>query len=511
MVGTELDGRYRILSKLGEGAMGEVYLVEHLGLGRKEALKILRASLDDSPTLVARFRREARATNRLQHHNIVSVYDFGRLPDGRFYISNEFADGDALDRVLARTGVLPVPRAVAILYQLAEAIDHAHSRGVIHRDLKPANLILVVRRGQADVLKVLDFGVAKIIAPDYAESMGATGRGEVFGTPSYMAPEQIGARGDDPRIDIYQFGCIAFELVTGQPPFTGRTLEVMNDHLHKAAPTPSEVKPDAGISVALDHIILRCLEKRPQRRFQSGAEIAAALSELTTAPVAVMPPESRRSAAVDITNPDVSPRWFIAETTEAEPDSPPAAPAADRSEARQAFEAVLLQLAETLIDHGCSDFHITITAADIAGTRGELDAVVSRMRELELARTSLDKRARDSAARFRFAVGELRFELEQARQRGAVNPDIEFQLGHLESRMAELAAQSERELDAIEDRAITLAADRDNLEEQLADRFATLEQLVNEVLPRFRGRVAVVDELAQRAGEMRAGLPPVRD
>src|SRR5688500_10491590 len=173
--------------------MGEVYLVEHLGLARKEALKILRSTMDDSPSLVTRFRREARATNRLQHPNIVAIHDFGRLPDGRFYIATEYAEGDSLDRVIARIGVFPVARAVPILIQLADAIDHAHSRGVIHRDLKPANLMLYERRG-GDQLKVLDFGVAKIIAPDDVDSILATGQGEIFGTPAYMAPEQVVAK-----------------------------------------------------------------------------------------------------------------------------------------------------------------------------------------------------------------------------------------------------------------------------------------------------------------------------
>jgi len=262
VIGGELDGRYRILSKVGEGAMGEVYLVEHLGLGRKEALKVLRSSMD-TPSLVTRFRREARATNRLQHPNIVAIHDFGRLPDGRFYIATEYAEGDSLDQVLRRLGVFTVARALPILIQLADAIDHAHSRGVIHRDLKPANLMLFERRGHGDQLKVLDFGVAKIIAPDDVDSILATGQGEIFGTPAYMAPEQVVAKASDPRIDIYAFGCIAFELVTGDPPFVGRPLEVMSNHMWAPPRRPSQARPAADIPRRLDEIILTCLEKAP--------------------------------------------------------------------------------------------------------------------------------------------------------------------------------------------------------------------------------------------------------
>ena len=133
MIGTTLDGRYRILRKLGEGGMGEVYLAEHVNLGRKEALKIIQSSLAGDEQFVARFRREARAMNRLQHPNIVGVHDFGRLPDGRFYLSMEYAEGQRLDAVLRNVGALPVSRALPILGQLAEALGHAHSRGVVHR------------------------------------------------------------------------------------------------------------------------------------------------------------------------------------------------------------------------------------------------------------------------------------------------------------------------------------------------------------------------------------------
>src|SRR5258706_1829378 len=167
MIGTFVDSRYCILRKLGEGAMGEVYLAEHVNLGRKEALKIIRPAHASDPEFVARFRREARATNRVQHPNIVSVYDFSQLPDGRLLLCMEYADGVGLDSVLGEKQRLPLPRAVHVLHQLADAVAHAHACGVVHRDLKPENLILVEHRGRSDVLKVLDFGIAKIVAQDY--------------------------------------------------------------------------------------------------------------------------------------------------------------------------------------------------------------------------------------------------------------------------------------------------------------------------------------------------------
>ena len=522
MIGRELDGRYRILAKLGEGSMGEVYLVEHIGLGRKEALKILRSSMDDSPSLVTRFRREARATNRLQHSNIVAVYDFGRLPDGRFYITTEYVEGENLDVILRQTGALPTQRALTILVQLSDAIDHAHSRGVIHRDLKPANLIIGRGRGNQETIKVLDFGVAKIIAPDYAEAIAATGQGEVFGTPAYMAPEQIGAHGNDPRIDIYAFGCIAFEMLTGSPPFIGRTLQVLNAHINTPAPRPSTKRPQSAIPSLLDDIVLRCLAKEPSSRPQTGGEIAGALATLRAAAAAVSAvaaePTRRRTrppsfGGPDLTIPEPGDRW-VADTTAsgfdetAQAEDIGLAPTGfvDRSDARLAVDAVLMQLAEALIDGGCNDFQLTITMASVAGARGALEAVVARMDELERARDAVARRTQESEKRFRFAVGELRFELEQARQKGAVTPDIEYQLLQLESRMAELNAQAEREISAIDDRAITLAADRSHYEEELAALLATLESLVDDQAPRFTGNPQI-DELFQRLARVRKAAP----
>jgi tRNA A-37 threonylcarbamoyl transferase component Bud32 len=515
VIGGELEGRYRILSKVGEGAMGEVYLVEHLGLGRKEALKVLRSSMD-TPSLVTRFRREARATNRLQHPNIVAIHDFGRLPDGRFYIATEYADGSSLDQVLRLVGPFPVARALPVLIQLADAIDHAHSRGVIHRDLKPANLMLVERRGHGDLLKVLDFGVAKIIAPDDADSILATGQGEIFGTPAYMAPEQVVAKANDPRIDIYAFGCIAFELVTGDPPFVGRPLEVMSNHMWAPPRRPSEVMPRADIPRRLDDIILLCLEKSPSDRFQTGADLSAALIELRngTAALAAAPQARGRRATPsfggELTIPDPAARWAGGSF-----DEPTAATGVGgdemsrattddftQNDIRMVVNHLLVQLAEAIIDLGCSDFHLAIGAATVAGTRGQLDVVVTRMEELERAREAVAQRARESEARFRFAVSELRFELEQARGQGGVNPDMEFQLEQLEDRMAELAGHAERELAAIDDRAIALAAERATREEELSQQLAVVERLVDEAVPRFRGH-PIIEEILGRLERMR--------
>jgi serine/threonine protein kinase len=262
----------RMLHKLGEGSMGEVYLADNAARGRREAVKILRRELAADPRMRSRFRRETRAIARLDHPHIVALYETGALPDGRLYLAMEYAEGDRLDAVVAQGAALPVARVVELIAELAGAIDHASSRGVVHRDLKPCNLIV----SPSGPVKVLDFGIAKIIAPDHTDSMRLTDRGEMVGTTPYMAPEQLGAGAIDGRADLYALGCIAFELLAGAPPFTGSTMEVMHAHLCRVPERAGARR--AGVPAALDDAIARCLAKDPGARFATGAELVRALA-----------------------------------------------------------------------------------------------------------------------------------------------------------------------------------------------------------------------------------------
>jgi eukaryotic-like serine/threonine-protein kinase len=283
MIGTILHDRWRILGELGRGGMGEVLLVEHVALGRKEALKLLKPALATDRQFVARFRREARAVNRLKHPNIITVHDFGQLADGRFFLSMEYAEGQPLSQVIAREDHLAVHRALRVLGQLAHAVHHAHARGVVHRDLKPANLILIE---PDDTLKVLDFGVAKIVASDHDESVALSTGNVIFGSARYLAPERVRGVSSDPRSDLYAIGVIAFELLVGGPPFSGDSNEVIRAHLTQTPDPPSAWRPSLGIPAELDAVILRCLAKQPEERYQTAAELYAALRKVPGAPPA---------------------------------------------------------------------------------------------------------------------------------------------------------------------------------------------------------------------------------
>ena len=268
----DLGANFHVIKMLGKGAGGEVYLVNNQARGRVEAVKVLAPTAKDK-NFAARFEREAKATNRLDHPNIVHVYEYGALPGGRPFIALEFVDGETLADLVARTGPQPSMDVTRMLSQLALAVAHAHERGVIHRDLKPQNLIVDAR----GTLKILDFGLAKIVAPDHVEEVELTTAGDIFGSPEYMAPEQFFGKPPDPRTDVYALGCIAFELLVGRPPFAGTLIELMQGHMNGPVVTPSSLQPNADIPSELDAVVLGCMAKAAEDRFSSGAELAEAL------------------------------------------------------------------------------------------------------------------------------------------------------------------------------------------------------------------------------------------
>jgi eukaryotic-like serine/threonine-protein kinase len=276
-----LTAQYRPIKLLGAGAMGEVYLVENLAAERKEALKILKPIADPNAREVAsaRFKREVRAGHRLAHQNIVPTYDCGELPDGRLYLTMEYVPGPPLDTLLKARGALPVPLAVGILAEIADAVHHAHRAGVVHRDIKPHNMVYAAHP-EGPMIKMLDLGMAKILFGDLKESKVLSHEGVPFGTPQYMAPEQCRGAQADPRSDIYAMGCLGFEMLTGDPPFKGAIAHIFTGHLKKLPPPPSLMAPDAHIPRQLDQIILQCLQKSPDMRFQNGAALCAALQQV---------------------------------------------------------------------------------------------------------------------------------------------------------------------------------------------------------------------------------------
>ena len=270
LLGTVVAERYHILRKLGEGGMGTVYLAEHVKMGRKAALKVMNPGMNQDPDAIARFNREAANASRLNHPNVCGIYDFGETTDGLIYLAMEFIEGESLTSLIAKTGSLPAPRAAAIIHQAADALAAAHDHGIVHRDLKPDNIMIAKGREGADVVKVVDFGIAKASASD---AQKVTRTGLVVGTPEYMSPEQLAGDTLDGRSDIYSLGLVAFNCLTGTLPFPSNSAqEAMIMRLTDEPKTLTDMKPGVAWPAALQTVMDKALARDAVDRYQQAAE-----------------------------------------------------------------------------------------------------------------------------------------------------------------------------------------------------------------------------------------------
>jgi serine/threonine-protein kinase len=274
-------GQYRLVRKLGEGGMGEVYLAEHQLLKRPCAIKLILPEHSQEPGLLRRFEREVRATSHLTHPNIVEVYDFGLTPDGAFYYVMEYLPGLTLRELVSSRGTLPLGRVIYLVRQVCEALREAHLAGLVHRDVKPGNVIVGRYGSRSDVVKLLDFGLVRSLAD--AHETHLTGEGQLLGTPDYMSPEQAGgAAGAGPSSDLYSVGALTYYLLTGRPPFVRSTVaEAIVAHLHEAPQPPLTYRPD--VPRDLEAVVLRCLAKTPPDRFPTIKALGDALADCNAA------------------------------------------------------------------------------------------------------------------------------------------------------------------------------------------------------------------------------------
>lgn len=285
----ERYGNYQAISLLGEGGMGAVYLAEHPGIGRRVAVKVLRAEMDHDPQLLTRFLNEARAANAIRHPNIIEVLDSGTTERGSSYLVMELLEGEVLSSRIRRLVRLDEKSAVEIAMQTAAGLGAAHAKGIIHRDLKPDNLFLIPEPTDIarERVKILDFGIAKLhkMAGDSLK----TRTGTLMGTPVYMSPEQcLGTKEVDHRSDVYSLGCILFELLAGRPPFVSEGFgELLSMHLHEPPPALRQFAPQ--VTPDIEQAVLRMLAKKPDERFQSMNDVRAALATAANLPNAVSP------------------------------------------------------------------------------------------------------------------------------------------------------------------------------------------------------------------------------
>jgi eukaryotic-like serine/threonine-protein kinase len=285
LMGSIVAERYHILKKLGEGGMGTVYLAEHVKMGRKAALKVMNPGMNSDPDAIARFNREAANASRLNHPNVCGIYDFGETPEGLIYLAMEFIEGESLTSLIEKNGYLAAPRAASIIHQAADALAVAHDYGIVHRDLKPDNIMIAKGRDGSDMVKVVDFGIAKASSSD---AQKVTKTGLVVGTPEYMSPEQLAGDKLDGRSDIYSLGLVAFNCLTGALPFPSETAqEAMIMRLTDQPKTLAEMKPDvawpAELQAVMDKVLMRDADERYQKSAEFGRDIAKAVENMPAA------------------------------------------------------------------------------------------------------------------------------------------------------------------------------------------------------------------------------------
>jgi serine/threonine-protein kinase len=281
--GTIVAERYRVEALLGEGGVGAVYSVKHIHLGKHFALKVLHASLGNNDEIAQRFEREAIAASHIDHVNVAAATDFGRTADGHFFLVLEHVGGVTL-RALIQKGPMEADRTLAFALQTARALAKAHALGVVHRDLKPENVMIVQRAGEAEIVKILDFGVAKVTVEALSNPSGGqpmTQLGAIYGTPGYMAPEQALGEAVDGRADLYALGVTLYEMLSGVLPFDANdVVTLLGKQVTERAPSMKTRAPSVEVPAALDAVVMRLLERQASDRYQTAEELVLALEGL---------------------------------------------------------------------------------------------------------------------------------------------------------------------------------------------------------------------------------------
>jgi len=277
LVGKTLANKYLVLEEVGRGGMSIVYKGRHNMIDRMVAIKMLQSQLMNDQNSIKRFQREAQAVACINHPNVIAVYD-SDIHQGQPYIVMDFLVGDSLAAIIKRDNHVAVDRVIKIFIKVADALESAHQKGVLHRDMKSGNIMLVDLDGHKDVVKVVDFGIAKLLPSSGKQQQNLTATGEIFGSPVYMSPEQCQGIPLDARSDIYSTGVVMYEALTGEPPLIGENIiDTMQLHVGSKPLPFGQIRPDLVVPPVLEAIILKALEKQPDDRFQSMLEMREAL------------------------------------------------------------------------------------------------------------------------------------------------------------------------------------------------------------------------------------------
>ncbi len=280
-VGTVFADRYEITSIIGKGGMSVVYKAMHKLMKKVVAVKMLHPQMLVSPTNLKRFQQEAQTASSLTHANVITVYDLGVTPAGVPFIVMEYIEGTSLSELIKEEGKLKPERCLDVFIQACQGLAAAHEKGIVHRDIKPSNVMLIPTKDGGELVKIVDFGVAKLLPTEGEEAQRLTQTGEMIGSPIYMSPEQWLAKPQDARSDVYSIGCLMYEALTGKPPLVGASLyETMSKHLNEVPQGLGEAIPDAQLREQLEAILFKSMAKEPARRYQNMNELTSALERV---------------------------------------------------------------------------------------------------------------------------------------------------------------------------------------------------------------------------------------
>ena len=540
MVGRIIGARFRITRLIGEGGMGAVYEAAHETLPRKFAIKILRPELAHQHNFIERFRREAIAAARVEHPNVIYITDFGPTEDGSVYLVMEYLEGIGLDEMIGRHTRLPMHRMLPILIQIADALDHAHQMNVIHRDLKPENILLTEVRGHKDVIKILDFGIAKLQEPEFA-NVALTMKGQVFGTAEYMSPEQATGEPLDGRSDLYAVGCLAYEMMTGDPPFLGPPIEVLRSHVRKTPLPPSSKLRGHQVPPALDALVLRCLAKDPGERYQTGAELRRDLMKARAILFSMsdeIVDRRRKTGALSPASRDkMTEGWqslggkvpqllapveagvFLAEPPTTSTSMHPSMPGEDPERLRADYREVLRELALALVQAVLAPAETSEIIERLLMTEEEIAALTGTiaLSEQNFDRIRFEYSQREK--RLRYAILDL--SMEQAKLRGlaAADPasadelqgqveDLEFQIAALNQRCAETETDCSAQIQELNTEVQRYRKTREELEEEASTLFQTLHSQVEALRP--TARTEALQQLYARLDGLRTSIDAAR-
>ncbi len=511
MIGKVIGGRFKIERLIGKGGMGAVYEARHEVLPRKFAIKILRPDLSKDKIFIERFRREAIASSKVVHPNVIHITDFGSMVDSSYYLVMEYLEGDGLDQLLARYTRVSIHRALPILIQVADALNSAHQVNVIHRDLKPENILLCEIRGQKDFVKLLDFGIAKMQTPEFINN-ALTLKGQVFGTAEYMAPEQATAGTLDGRADIYAVGCLAYELLTGNPPFTGEPIHILQAHVKETPAPPSTMLREHHIPAPLDALVLRCLAKDPADRYQTGAELRQAILRMRALLFSMSDEilESHKQAPVTGPRQKLTEGWhsldgstpsiLLPSTMDQAMESPPATatsaqrPYSNPEKLREEYHDVLRELAIALVQ-------AVLISSDASDSLSRLlmleEQITSLTGTIALAEQNFDRIRFEFGHKeknLRHAILDLSMSRAKLQGQAAVTgetpmdlkghfEDLSFQIDALSGRCDELAAERSLQISELAEEVKEYRQAREEMEQECAEIYHALHAQVEALRP----------------------------